>query len=376
MSRWRGPRIALLLPLWAAASSLVGAVTGLVVGLFKPGGVETPIVLISVLFGNVVGLTAMVGSVVLSPRLRGLSPVVRGLLLGLGLLSVSALGSLAVLRLFPLFVFREPRSALAVVVINGVLALIVGAVVHVYETMSQRLQDSLREVEEVRLVQSRLREEAARAELAALQARIHPHFFFNTLNTIASLLDQDPERAELVLENLADVFRYAFKVADAGPVPLEEELAFTRGFLTIEQARFGDRLHVRWELDPEAGRVPVPGLILQPLVENAVTHGISPRAQGGTLVIRAALAPGRLLLEVADDGAGLGTDGERLIREGHGLGHVRQRLEVYFHGRARLELRNNPDGRGTLARLDLPAPSGSAAAGTPPARRLESEVGS
>jgi signal transduction histidine kinase len=354
MSGMRSFRPWVQLPLWALGISLAGLVIGLAVGFFKQGEIESPIVIISVLFGIVVGFTAMICVVVLYPRLRGLPPALRLGLIGLALLSGSGAGSIAVLTYYPLYVLREPRQAIAVVAINGVLALIVGGVAYAYEGMRLRLQDSLREVEEVRLVEARLREEAAQAELAALQARINPHFFFNTLNTITSLLEEDPQQAQEVVQALADLFRYTFKVASAGPVPLTEELAFTRGYLAIEQARFGERLRVEWRVDPDVGRVTVPGLILQPLVENAVAHGIAPLARGGQLVIAGVIDNGRLRLEVTDDGAGLNGAAEERIREGHGLANVRGRLEAYYHGAATLELERRADGCGTVARIVLP----------------------
>ena len=341
--------------LWVAVSSLAGLAIGLAGGLFQGGGVERPIIVISVLFGNVVGLTAMVGSVWLFPRLRGRSGLLRFPLLGLTLLSGAVLGSLAVLGAYPLFVLSELRLAVGVVAINGILALVVGGIVLGYEQMRLRLQDTLREMEEVRLVEARLREEAARAKLAALQARINPHFFFNTLNTITSLLDEDVRQAEELLETLADLFRYAFDVADAAPVPLGDEIAFTRGYLRIEQARFGDRLRVAWNVDPDSLAVRVPGLILQPLVENGVGHGLAPRARGGRIDVVTAVEGPMLRVDVVDDGVGLSDIGERLIRDGHGLGNIARRLETFYGGRATLALSPASGGVGTLARLTLPA---------------------
>ena len=340
--------------LWIGVSSLAGLAIGLAVGVFQADGVEPPILVISVLFGNVIGLTAMVGSVWLFPRLRGRSGLLRFPLLALTLLSGAVLGSVAVLAAYPFFVFRELRLAGVVVAINGLLALVVGGIVLGYEEMRLRLQDTLREVEEVRLVEARLREEAARAELAALQARINPHFFFNTLNTITSLLDEDVRRAEELLETLAGLFRYVFDVADIAPVPLGDEITFTRGYLRIEQARFGERLQVVWNVAPESVAVPVPGLILQPLLENAVGHGLAPRAQGGGIDVSTAVAGSTLRIDVIDDGVGLADDGERLIRDGHGLGNIARRLEAVYGGRATLALTPAPGGAGTLVRLTLP----------------------
>ncbi len=353
MSSRRATQLVVQVLLWATLQSLAGAVIGLTVGFFGGGEIEAPTLIISILFGNVVGFTALIASVGVVPRLRGLVPPLRIAVLGFTLLSGSVLGSIAVLNMYPLFVFRDLPQAAAIVAINGVVALVVGSVVFVYENMRQQLEETLREMEEVRLVEARLREEAARAELAALQARINPHFFFNTLNTISSLLEEDPDRAEEVVQTLADLFRYTFKVSDTGPVTLREELEFTRNYLTVERARFGDRLDVDWDIDEESLEVPVPGLILQPLVENAVGHGLAPRARGGRIVVSSRLVDDRLHLDVADDGVGLKLQGDDLIHDGHGLGNVRRRLAAFYRGRAALSLLPGPNG-GTLARLLLP----------------------
>lgn len=340
--------------LWVVTSSLAGLAIGLAVSLFQGSGVERPILIISILFGNVVGLTAMVSSVWLFPRLQGRSGFLRFPLLVLTLLSGAVFGSLAVLSVYPLFVLNELRLSIGVVVINGILALVIGSVVLGYEQMRQRLQGTLREMEEVRLVEARLREDAARAELAALQARINPHFFFNTLNTITSLLEEDVRAAEELLETLADLFRYAFDVADAIPVPLADEVAFTRGYLKIEKARFGDRLEVAWHVDPRSLEVRVPGLVLQPLLENGVGHGLAPRARGGRIDVTTAVEDSMLRIEVLDDGVGLSDEGERLIRDGHGLGNIARRLQTFYGGGAALELAGVPGQSGTRATLRMP----------------------
>ena len=340
--------------LWVAASSLAGLAVGFGVSVFQGEGVERPILVISVLFANVVGLTAMVCSVWLFPRLRGHSGLLRFPLLGLALISGAILGSLVVLAAYPLFVFRAPGLAAAVIALNSVLAVVVGGVVLGYEEMRLRLEDALRDMQEVRLVEARLREDAARAELAALQARINPHFFFNTLNTISSLLGEDARTAEELLETFADLFRYVFDAADAATVPLRDEIAFTKGYLRIERVRFGDRLRVDWDVAPASLAARVPGLILQPLVENAVGHGLAPRARGGRIAVSTALHQGALCIEVVDDGVGLSNGGEKLIRDGHGLGNIARRFQTAYGGRAALALSPGPAGVGARARLVLP----------------------
>lgn len=360
MSR-RGPaRVALEVAVWAAASALAGAATGLAVGVVGAGGFDPKLMLVSAVFGDVVGLMVLASNHLLGPRPSAATPVARVVLLALFLLSGSAAATGLLLYFFPLFVLRDLRQAFGVVAVNSVLALALGAVVHVYEGLRWRLADSMRAVEEVRLAEARLREQAARAELAALQARIHPHFLFNTLNTISWLVAEDPERAERIVQALADLFRYTSRAAEAGRlVTLKEELDFVRGYLEIERARLGDRLAVVWDVDAEACGVPVPGLLLQPLVENAVGHGIARRAEGGTLRVCARLEGGLARVEVEDDGAGLEPGSETLAR-GHALDNVKRRIETAYAGAARLDLEPGPEGRGFRARLLLPVPAAAA----------------
>lgn len=344
--------------LWTVGSSAAGAVVGLTVGLFRDKPLDSKLFLMSLLFGNVVGLTVFVCSVALYPALRGLGPPVRWALLVVGLLAGSAGGTALVLWWFLFFVLSDARQALAVFALNAVLALIVGSLAHAYEGMRWRLAESLREVEEVRLVEAQLQEQAAKAELAALQARINPHFFFNTLNTISALLAEDPAKADEVVQRLADLFRYTFKAAHSAAVPLSEELEFVETYLAVEKARFGDRLRVVWSIDEAARRVRVPGLLLQPLVENAVGHGLAPVPGGGTVRIAARVEGGRLIVEVEDDGTGLRADPAKLIRDDHGLGNVRRRVASASAGAGSLDLHTSAKGRGAVARITLPLPPG------------------
>ncbi len=338
------------LALWLLATSTVGATIGLTLTLFI-NEFAWPTVIGSMVFANVVGLTVVIVSWVLFPRARVLGPWAGGSLLVLALASGSLLGTVTVFFAFPLFVLRDVRQALAIGVLNGLLALVVGGVLYTYEGLRRRLQDSLREVEEIRLHEAELTAQAARAELSALQAQINPHFFFNTLNTISSLLGEDAETADDLLLMLSDLFRYTFK-ASGKPVRLKQELDFIQRYLAIEHARFGDRLQVEWRIEDEARELQVPGLILQPLVENAVQHGISPSARGGRVLVSANLIDRFLRLEVHDNGAGISSTEEDLIQEGHGLGNVARRIEVLFRGRAKLEITR--DGTDTVSRLLLP----------------------
>ncbi len=166
----------------------------------------------------------------------------------------------------------------------------------------------------------------AAARLAELQARIRPHFLFNTLNTAIALVQVDPPRAERVLEDLSELFRQALS-APHGHTTLADEVALSRRYLDIEQLRFGDRMHVRWQLDPAAASAPLPPLILQPLVENAVRHGVEPCAEGGWIAVHTEVQAGHMVLTVRNS---VPQQGALPFAPGHGMAlrNVRQRLQL------------------------------------------------
>ncbi len=208
-----------------------------------------------------------------------------------------------------------------------------------------------RQLREKERVEQELRTLAAQAELKALKAQINPHFFFNALNTIAALIHTDPALAEASVERLAQMFRYILAGSERGQVPLEEELAFVDDYIEIECARFGERLQVTREIDSRALLVPVPSLILQPLVENAVKHG---HGDDGhiDLDIRVESANESVRITVADRGPGM-PPGYRIgDGHGHGLRNVDERLRKMY-GRG-LEIQENTP-HGTTAIIKIPA---------------------
>jgi signal transduction histidine kinase len=187
---------------------------------------------------------------------------------------------------------------------------------------------------------ARLEAQLARTQLDALRARLHPHFLFNTLNAIAALMHRDVEAADRMLARLSELLRTAIDRGDVHEVPLADELAFVEGYLEIERARFADRLDVRLEVAPEAYGAAVPNLLLQPLVENAVRHGIAPRAGVGRIEVSAHRDAELLVLAVRDNGVGSGGTG----RDGTGLGVTRERVRQMYGTAARLEAGDIPDG--------------------------------
>lgn len=199
----------------------------------------------------------------------------------------------------------------------------------------------------------RMQAELARAELRALRAQVNPHFLFNTLNTIAALIGENPAAAEDVVTRLADVFRHALTASSREHTRLADELEFLRSWLAIERVRFGDRLRVVEDIEPGLDDVPVPGLLFQPLIENAVRYAVAPRAEGGTVSLRVRRDPSgeTLTAEIADDGPGF-APGVRPSGHGVGLESVRERLRLGGAGHA-FALESTPGG-GTRVRVTLP----------------------
>ena len=197
------------------------------------------------------------------------------------------------------------------------------------------------------------------ARLDALQRQINPHFLFNTLNSIASLVRIKPELAREMTVKLANILRALLKDHDSF-VPLSDELKFTDDYLDIEVVRFGaDKLRVEKEIDPRTLQVPVPSILLQPLIENSIKHGLEPRIHGGAITIRSRLQGDRVLIEVADDGVGITAGTSTSVRRtgaGIGMKNVRERLEVLYGTQARFTVVSNP-GRGTLVAIEIPAGS-------------------
>jgi two-component system LytT family sensor kinase len=195
------------------------------------------------------------------------------------------------------------------------------------------------------------------ARLDALQRQINPHFLFNTLNSIASLVRNKPELAREMTVKLANILRALLKDHDTY-VPLRDELSFTDDYLDIEVVRFGaDKLRVEKEIDPRTLGVLVPSILLQPLIENSIKHGLEPRLKGGTVTLRSRLDGDRVLIEVADDGVGMGNRPVSALRRtgaGIGMKNVQERLEVLYGNQARFTVVSNP-GRGTLVSIEIPA---------------------
>lgn len=225
-----------------------------------------------------------------------------------------------------------------------VIAAVVTAAAVTYETLRERAR-------RVELKAQRAQQEALRAQLEALQARTNPHFLFNSLNTVAGLIEEDPRKAEDVLERLSGLFRYSLEGSKTDWVRLDQEISAVRSYLDVERVRLGERLRSEMNVERGVGDLLVPPLVLQPLVENAVLHAVAPRSNGGSLAVSARRYGSTLCLEVTDDGPGLG--GSQHRGSGTALDDLTQRLEMIYGGHARLDAESLDNG-GCRVTVTLP----------------------
>jgi two-component sensor histidine kinase len=207
----------------------------------------------------------------------------------------------------------------------------------------------------------------AQAQLQALRMQLNPHFLFNTLNTISSLMLKDVNSANRMIVRLGELLRSTLEISNNQEVPLQQELDFLRRYVEIEQIRFGDLLKVKMDVEPATLDATVPNLILQPLVENAIRHAIEPKVSGGQIELRCVRSNGSLLLEVSDNGQGLNSqkidtkEASNQTRERIGLNNTRQRLQKLYGDRQSFELIGNSAG-GMTASIIIPFRLANAAA--------------
>lgn len=200
------------------------------------------------------------------------------------------------------------------------------------------------------------------ARLAALARQINPHFLFNTLNSISTLVRLNPDQARTMIQKLASIMRRLLRKQE-NVTPLREELAFIDDYLSIETVRFGDKLKVEKRIDPETLDMPVPSMLLQPLVENSIKHGLSGKIEGGHVRIESAKSHGMLLVAVEDDGVGIPEERlATLFEQGIGVSNVNERLQVLYGNQFRFTVLSRP-GEGTRTEIEIPV---SGATVTPP----------
>src|SRR6267143_1751276 len=255
------------------------------------------------------------------------------------LLPLAAVGTMLACGVITLLGFRPRelywtcfRHDLSICVL---ITLTLGISMGLYDAQRRRLDAVTAALRERELEHERARKMALEARLASLEARLQPHFMFNTLNAITALIQDDPDEAERTVERLAALLRFSLDATERGLVPLDHELKIVTDYVEIERTRFGQRLAYAIDVHPDAAGCEVPPLAIQTLVENSIKHAIAPRPGGGRLRVEAAAAGDRVMLSVWDDGAGFSADA---MRPGHGLDNLRARLAARFGAAAALEV--------------------------------------
>lgn len=267
--------------------------------------------------------------------------------------------AIAVLRLSAFTGFELSVARQGLWQVGGVIT----AAVMIGSVTVDRMRERIRTVE---MREQQAQQALLRAQIDSLQARVNPHFLFNALNTVACLIEDDPEAAVEGVERLSSLLRYSLEGARQGRVPLSRELEAVRSYLALEELRFGERLRSRVEVMPGLGANPVPPFLLQPLVENAVKHGIGPRRGGGRVEVTVTADETWLRLRVRDDGPGVSD--EPGTQTGHD--NLRRRLKLLYGDEVRFEAGPMEEGRGYRVEIDLPR-ARSAVSPTPSPRAAE-----
>lgn len=194
----------------------------------------------------------------------------------------------------------------------------------------------------------------AQAQLQSLKTQLNPHFLFNTLNAISELVYESAEEAERTIAKLSELLRLSLKTERSQEVPLHEELEFLRMYLEIQQTLLQERLKVCWQIAPETLSACVPNMILQPIVENSIRHGIAPRRSGGTVKIESMKKNNLLVLRVRDDGLGLNSNKKSEEADGIGLRNTRSRLKHLYGDEHKFALESSPDEEGVTVVIEIP----------------------
>lgn len=254
---------------------------------------------------------------------------------------------LVAVRIIPAAEFRGDFASNVQLAV--VISLLIWLIFAGYHHLRSRLQRTELELRTRELETERALKLASEAQLASLESRVHPHFLFNTLNSISALTQEDPVKAERLIQRLAALLRFSLDASSRRLTPLEQEVKLVRDYLEIEKARLGERLSCDISVPEELMRLEVPPLVLQTLVENSIKHAIAPERRGGELKVAGRAEGQQLILEVSDSGPGFSLEG---IAAGHGLDNLKGRLATLFDGGAGLRVDSRE--RGATVVVSMP----------------------
>jgi two-component system, LytTR family, sensor histidine kinase AlgZ len=335
-----------------AAIFVLFAFTG--VRLDTPWRSAAPMAAVALLFSMCIGTPCAIVIPRVSPTLWRLRFPFNWVALAAVIYGIAIVGGVVAISILVLVGYVAPGDFVEWVLGSTkyavITTLIFGLTISAYEMMRARLEQATLELRTKQRDEAEARRVAVEAQLASLESRVQPHFLFNTLNSIASLIHDDPKGAEKMTQQLASLLRSALDAGASPLVALEQELKTVRDYLDIEQVRFGERLHYDIRADESVKGVLIPRLSLQTLAENAVKYAVSARREGGAIAVRASEnGSGKVRLEVEDNGAGFDATA---LPEHHGLALLRSRLALTFGDRATFAIHSAPGG--TLVAIEVP----------------------
>ncbi len=322
---------------------LFNTTIALLLSVLSGGLTNGAILKVKLIYSHAIGLSAFIAVRLLAYRGTE-GPSLRGMALGVtvGAVTGSLIGGGLTGNLL--------SGGAVALVVNVALGLLFGTVIGYYFISSYRISQAKLALREQDNRQLSAEKQIAETRLRLLQAQIEPHFLFNTLSNIHGLIELDPQRASQTLESFSDYLRASLQRSRQGVTTLEDELALITSYLDIQHTRMGDRLRYHIEVPGNIRKLSYPPMLIQPLVENAVLHGIEPSMEGGVVELEAMLNKRNLRIEVRDDGLGMG-----LKKGGHGLAleNIRKRLHALYGSRGTLELLQR-DPKGVTAVLEMP----------------------
>jgi two-component sensor histidine kinase len=333
----------------AAFNQAIAVPVGLIIG--ASNGYWVASFIVATVFSQCIGAMCWLTGSLAASRVQRVAGRSRQIALWIGLYFLNGVAGAAIARQICASGFglrlggQAPIFSLA---IGASVAVLVGVAMIVIHDLRASLESSQQALRDRELEDAKLKQAKTDAELAALQARINPHFLFNTLNSIAALIGEDPARAEEATLQLSSLFRYALQANTRSLVTVDEEMTIVRRYLEVEKLRLGDRLQYQLDVAPSLSAREIPALLLQPLVENAIKHGVAPHVGGGTVHVVGREAGPNVVFIVTDSGPGAGIDSGT----GVGLENVRQRLTAMY-GRGASVILTREDGK-TVARVTIP----------------------
>ena len=265
--------------------------------------------------------------------------IASGILIGL------QIGPFVLLRIFSIVLWQQEKSLLQPII----LGITFGSVATYFFYAKARLRVSMGELQQERIKRLSSEKEALEANLRLLQAQIEPHFLFNTLSNVLSLIDTDPASGKSMLVDLIHYLRTSLSRTFPDPITLDQEMDMIKAYLNIQKIRMGERLHFKIELPDAVSKHPFPPMLLQPLVENALKHGLEPKMEGGEIMIKATEEEDLIRVEVMDTGCGFSS----LHNAGVGIGNVKERIKLLYGEKGRFIIEENKP-NGVRAIIEVP----------------------